>query len=133
MAIAMPSTACPNPTPPSSVTNVSAEAIGTRRDLPDKEVTSATIEGAYIRFILYCNPAVPPETDTSALGEAFRIPPKSDGQTFSTFTLFTLIQQLHTQELKTWAGLAKKLGVTDPEAGQSSQKIQQYAVRLKVS
>lgn len=85
-------------------------------------------------FILYCNPAVPAETDSTALREAFRTPPKSGGKSFSTYTLFELIKQLESKELKTWAELALKLGVDPPdqEKGQSSQKIQQYAVRLKV-
>lgn len=86
-----------------------------------------------MRFILHCNPAVPPETDTAALREAFQTPPKSGGKTFDTFTLFELIKRLEARELKTWAELALKLGVEPPDAdkGQSSQKIQQYAVRLK--
>jgi hypothetical protein len=68
------------------------------------------------------------------LREAFRTPPKSGGKSFSTFALFGLIQKLETKELKTWAELALQLGVEPPdqEKGQSSQKIQQYAVRLKV-
>jgi hypothetical protein len=77
---------------------------------------------------------VAPETDSAALREAFRTPPKSGGKSFSTFALFGLIQKLETKELKTWAELALQLGVEPPdqEKGQSSQKIQQYAVRLKV-
>lgn len=122
-----------NPSPPSSATDGSPGPSGIRPSLPDKSVTSASIDRAYVNFVLYCNPAVPLETDTNALAEAFRVPPKSDGKAFSTFTLFELIRQLHTKELKTWAQLAEKLGVTPPEEGQSSQKIQQYAVRLKVS
>jgi hypothetical protein len=124
-----------NPTPPSSASNTSPRPLGTRPSLPDKSVTSTSIEDAYVSFILYCNPAVPLDTDVSGLKETFRIPPKSDGKAFSTFTLFELIKQLNTKELKTWADLAVKLGVTPPDTqkGQSSQKIQQYAVRLKVS
>ena len=104
------------------------------RRLPDRAVTAASIEDAFVSFILYCNPGVPPETDSAALREAFRTPPKSGGKSFSTFTLFELIQKLETKELKTWAELALRLGVEPPdqEKGQSSQKIQQYAVRLKV-
>lgn len=103
-------------------------------DLPDKHVTADTIEDAFASFILHCNPAVPPETDTAALREAFRMPPKSGGKTFSSFRLFQLICELDKKTLKTWAELALKLGVEPPdtEKGQSSQKIQQYAVRLKV-
>jgi hypothetical protein len=123
-----------HPTPPSSATNVSPRPTALRPTLPNKQVTTDTIEDAYVSFILYCNPAVSLETDTTALREAFRVPPKSDGKSFSTFTLFELIKQLEKKELKTWAELALKLGVTPPdqEKGQSSQKIQQYAVRLKV-
>lgn len=105
------------------------------RQLPERKITSTSIEDAYVAFIFYCNPAVPLETETAALREAFRTPPKSGGKSFSTYTLFELIKQLETKELKTWAELALKLGVEPPdqEKGQSSQKIQQYAVRLKVS
>ncbi|OIW24105.1 hypothetical protein CONLIGDRAFT_686309 [Coniochaeta ligniaria NRRL 30616] len=44
-----------------------------------------------------------------------------------------LARQLETKEVKTWAELALKLGVDPPDQdrGQSSQKIQQYAVHLK--
>jgi hypothetical protein len=124
-----------HPTTPSNVTIVSPRSVGTRPALPDKRVTETTIEDAYVSFILHCNPGVPLETDTGALRESFRAPPKSDGKTFSTYTLYELISQLVTKELKTWAELALRLGVTPPDQdkGQSSQKIQQYAVRLKVS
>ncbi|EGS24010.1 putative ars binding protein [Thermochaetoides thermophila DSM 1495] len=105
------------------------------RALPSREgITSpSALEEAYIAFILYCNPCVPLTTDPSPLREAFRTPPKSDGKTFSTYTLFTLIRKLESRELKTWAELALQLGVDPPDAekGQSAQKIQQYAVRLK--
>ncbi|KAK4042761.1 hypothetical protein C8A01DRAFT_13683 [Parachaetomium inaequale] len=103
------------------------------RALPDRNVNAASIDDAYVSFILYCNPGVPIETDSAALREAFRTPPKSGGKTFSTYTLFELIKKLETKELKTWAELALKLGVEPPdqEKGESSQKIQQYAVRLK--
>ncbi|SPQ20587.1 7fd28948-abe8-40f7-8a86-9b7a331bb273 [Thermothielavioides terrestris] len=104
-----------------------------RRVLPDRNVNGSSIEDAYVAFILYCNPAVPLDVETAALREAFRAPPKSGGKSFSTFALFELIKKLETKELKTWAELALKLGVEPPdqEKGQSSQKIQQYAVRLK--
>ena len=105
-----------------------------RPTLPSRSVTSSTIEDAYVNFILYCNPAVPLDTDTTNLRESFRSPPKSGGKSFSTFTLFQLIKQLDDKEIKTWAELALKLGVEPPDQdkGESSQKIQQYAVRLKV-
>lgn len=105
-----------------------------RPTLPSRIVTSATIEDAYVSFILYCNPGVPTDTDTANLREAFRTPPKSGGKSFSTYNLFQLIKQLDDREIKTWAELALKLGVEPPDQdkGESSQKIQQYAVRLKV-
>ncbi|KUI57996.1 ARS-binding protein 2 [Cytospora mali] len=105
----------------------------TRRSLPHKKVNAETLEHAYVQFILYCNPGVPLETDTAALREAFRIPPKSGGKSFSTYTLFELIKQFQNKEIKTWAELALRLGVDPPDQdkGQSTQKIQQYAVRLK--
>ncbi|KAK4187607.1 ARS binding protein 2-domain-containing protein [Podospora australis] len=105
----------------------------TRPALPNRQVDSSSIEDAYVDFILHCNPVVPPQTDTAALREAFMTPPKSAGKAFSTFTLFELIKQLESKELKTWAELALRLGVEPPDLskGDSSQKIQQYAVRLK--
>ena len=115
-------------------TPTTATTMVVRPTLPDRHVTGATIEDAFVRFVLYCNPAVPLETDTTALREAFRSPPKSGGKSFSTFSLFELIKQLDNKSIKTWAELALKLGVEPPDQdkGQSSQKIQQYAVRLKV-
>ncbi|KAI0202504.1 ARS binding protein 2-domain-containing protein [Astrocystis sublimbata] len=120
-------------TPTSSNGNTTPKSPGVRPMLPNRSVTSGTIEDAYVSFILHCNPAVPLDVDTAALREAFRTPPKSEGKSFSTFTLFELIAKLHQKEIKTWAELALRLGVEPPdhEKGQSSQKIQQYAVRLK--
>ena len=114
--------------------HVAPRGVDVRPTLPDRQVSSATIEEAYVSFVLYCNPAVPLDTDTAALREAFRTPPKSGAKSFSTYTLFVLINQLESKEIKTWAELALKLGVEPPdqEKGQSSQRIQQYAVRLKV-
>ena len=113
----------------------SAPVKTTRRSLPPRKARAETIEDAYVQFILYCNPGVPLETDTAVLREAFRIPPKSGGKTFSTYTLFELIKQFQNKEIKTWAELALRLGVDPPDQdkGQSTQKIQQYAVRLKVN
>ncbi|KAL1873864.1 hypothetical protein Daus18300_003736 [Diaporthe australafricana] len=113
--------------------NVAPRPAPTRRALPHKKVTPETIDNAYAQFILYCNPGVPPETDTTALRDAFRVPPKSGGKSFSTYTLFELIGLFQTKEIKTWADLALQLGVDPPDQdkGQSAQKIQQYAVRLK--
>ncbi|KAJ8106551.1 hypothetical protein ONZ43_g7031 [Nemania bipapillata] len=120
-------------TPTSSNGNTTPKSPGVRPMLPNRSVTSGTIEDAYVSFILHCNPAVPLDVDTTSLREAFRTPPKSEGKSFSTFTLFELIAKLHQKEIKTWAELALRLGVDPPdhEKGQSSQKIQQYAVRLK--
>jgi hypothetical protein len=120
-------------TPTSSNGNTTPKSPGVRPMLPNRSVNSGTIEDAYVSFILHCNPAVPPEVDTTSLREAFRTPPKSEGKSFSTFALFELIAKLHQKEIKTWAELALRLGVEPPdhEKGQSSQKIQQYAVRLK--
>ncbi|KAK2607950.1 hypothetical protein N8I77_006589 [Diaporthe amygdali] len=113
--------------------NVAPRPTPTRRALPHRKVTSETIEHAYAQFILYCNPGVPPETDTAVLRDAFRVPPKSGGKSFSTYTLFELIGLFQAKEIKTWADLALQLGVDPPDQdkGQSAQKIQQYAVRLK--
>jgi hypothetical protein len=104
------------------------------RLLPSKDVSDETLDDAYVSFILYCNPSIPFDTDTDELKKAFRSPPKSDGKSFSTFTLFELIRKLELKEIKTWAQLAIDLGVEPPamEKGQSAQKVQQYAVRLKV-
>jgi hypothetical protein len=114
--------------------NVALRPTPTRLTLPHRKVTPETIDDAYAQFILYCNPAVPPETDTAVLREAFKIPPKSGGKSFSTYTLFELIGLFQSKEIKTWADLALQLGVEPPDQdkGQSAQKIQQYAVRLKV-
>lgn len=106
-----------------------------RVPLPPKNATVDTIEDTYVQFILACNPGIPLKTDTSLLRAAFRTPPKSGGKSFSTWILFQLIAQFQNKEIKTWGELALKLGVEPPdqEKGQSSQKIQQYAVRLKVT
>jgi hypothetical protein len=98
-------------------------------------VSDETFDNAYVSFVFYCNPSIPPETDTSELRKAFRSPPKSDGKNFNTYTLFELIRKLELKEIKTWAQLAIDLGVEPPamDKGQSAQKVQQYAVRLKVT
>lgn len=104
------------------------------RTLPSQNVTDETFDDIYASFILYCNPSIPDDTDTQELRKAFRSPPKSDGKNFSTFALFELIRKLEMKEIKTWAQLAIDLGVEPPamDKGQSAQKVQQYAVRLKV-
>jgi hypothetical protein len=120
---------------PSTIRHFAPRLHAVRPVLPDKNVNNDTIEEAYVNFILYCNPAVSQDADTAALREAFRTPPKSEGKSFNTYTLFELIKRLESKELKTWAELALKLGVEPPDQDkrQSSQKIQQYAVRLKVN
>lgn len=104
------------------------------RSLPSRDITDETIDDAYVMFIFYCNPNVPLSVDTSELRKTFRCPPRSDGKSFSIFTLWELIRKLDSKELKTWISLATELGVEPPdlEQGQSTQKVQQYAVRLKV-
>jgi hypothetical protein len=106
-----------------------------QRHLPPQDVSDETFDDAYVAFILYCNPSIPLHTDTTELRKAFRNPPKSDGKNFNPFTLFELIRKLDLKEIKTWAQLAIELGVEPPvvDKGQSAQKVQQYAVRLKVS
>ncbi|KAK6610007.1 ARS binding protein 2 [Botrytis cinerea] len=103
------------------------------RSLPSREVTDENFDDAYVGFIMYCNPAVASDTDTAELKRIFRAPPRSDNKSFSTFVLFELICKLENKEIKTWAQLAIDLGVEPPslEKGQSAQKVQQYAVRLK--
>jgi hypothetical protein len=105
------------------------------RSLPDRDVTDDNLDNAYVEFILYCNPSFSTSVDTGELRKVFRNPPKSDGKSFSTFTLFELIKKFDSKEIKTWTELALELGVEKPavEKGQSSQKVQQYSVRCKVS
>ncbi|KAI9836211.1 MAG: hypothetical protein M1819_001548 [Sarea resinae] len=103
------------------------------RALPPRDVTDDTIDDAYVAFILYCNPSVPLSSDSTALRNSFRSPPRSDGKSFSTYTLLELIKRLESKDIKTWTQLAIELGVEPPdkEKNQSTQKVQQYAVRLK--
>lgn len=104
------------------------------RSAPSRDVSDDTIDDAYAAFILYCNPSFPASIDTSELTKLFRTPPKSDGNAFSTWTLYELIRKFDSKEIKTWTQLALDLGVEPPdiEKGQSTQKVQQYSVRLKV-
>lgn len=108
---------------------------GSSRALPSIEVTDDSLDNAYVDFILYCNPAIPTNVDTTELRKGFRSPPKSDGKSFSPFILFGLITKLEAKEIKTWVQLVSELGVEQPDLNknQSSQKVQQYAVRLKVN
>jgi len=119
----------PDPTP------TTVEPLPERRNLPTRVVTDNNFGDAYVDFIMYCNPTVALDTDTTELRRIFRSPPKSDGKSFNTYTLFELIGKLERKEIKTWAQLALDLGVEPPssEKGHSAQKVQQYSVRLKVS
>ncbi len=104
------------------------------RCLPSRVVTDETLDQAYCDFILYCNPNFLLSTDLTELKKGFRTMPRSDGKAFSTWTLFELIRKMDQKEIKTWHQLALELGVEPPslEKGQSTQKVQQYTVRLKV-
>ncbi|KAI9657120.1 MAG: hypothetical protein M1821_003286 [Bathelium mastoideum] len=103
------------------------------RKLPSRDVSDETIDDAYAEFILYCNPFFPLNADTTELRKAFRAPPKSDGKSFNIYNLFELIRRFNNKDIKTWTQLALELGVEPPSAekGQSTQKVQQYSVRLK--
>lgn len=147
-------TSTPNSTPTPTPTNagsssdggpgsssVSGSAASAHRDraaarptLPDRNVTAVTIEDAYVRFIFYCNPALPLDLDTEQLRDAFRNPPRSGGKTFSTFVIFELVRSFYNKEIRTWTELTTRLGVEppDPSKDESAQKIAQYGVRLKV-
>lgn len=105
----------------------------TDRALPAKDVTSETITDAYVRFILYCNPQISLDKDTTTLQSNFQSPPKSDNKDFEVYRLFQLIKRFDAKEIKTWAQLVMELGVEAPDTskGQSVQKVQQYSVRLK--
>lgn len=121
--------------PTSQPKQVAGGFVPNDRSLPSRDVADDTIDDAYAAFILYCNPSFPVDNDTAELTKLFRQPPKSDGKAFSTWTLFELLRRLDAKELKTWSQLALELGVEPPdiEKGQSTQKVQQYSVRLKVS
>ncbi|KAM0440759.1 hypothetical protein ACHAPT_000060 [Fusarium lateritium] len=132
----------PPPPPPAASQPGSSGASGSvatapdipvRPELPDRRVTADTIEDAYIRFMLYCNPGLPPSTPTITLREAFRSPPRSGGKSFSTFAVYELVRKFYDNEIRTWTELTTRLGVEppDPSKEESAQKIAQYGVRLK--
>ncbi|KAF3921495.1 hypothetical protein ABW21_db0208837 [Orbilia brochopaga] len=100
------------------------------RRWPTRTVTDDSIDDCYVDFILCCNPAVPDNCDTEELRRSFRAPPKSDGVMFSVFRLFQLIRRFEDGDIKTWIQLVTELGV-ERKQDQSTQKVQQYAVRLK--
>lgn len=126
-----PAASQPGPSAPGSV---ATSDIPVRPELPDRRVTADTIEDAYVRFMLYCNPGLPPSTPTITLREAFRNPPRSGGKTFSTFAVYELVRKFYDNEIRTWTELTTRLGVEppDPSKEESAQKIAQYGVRLKV-
>ncbi|XP_044724479.1 ARS binding protein 2 domain-containing protein [Hirsutella rhossiliensis] len=101
--------------------------------LPDRHVTADSIEDAYVRFIFYCNPALPHDADTASLREAFRSPPRSGGKVFHPFTIFGLVARFYARDIKTWTELTTLLGVEPPDLSkdESAQKVAQYGVRLK--
>ncbi|KAL8670102.1 MAG: hypothetical protein Q9168_005347 [Polycauliona sp. 1 TL-2023] len=103
------------------------------RALPSIEITDESIDQAYLDFIFYCNPSIPLNTDSTELKKGFRSPPMSDGKKFNPFTLYGLISRLESKDIKTWVQLVVELGAEhpDPSKNQSTQKLQQYAVRLK--
>lgn len=106
-----------------------------QRTLPEKKLEADTVEDDYVQFIFYCNPFLSTSTDTSELRRGFQSMPKTDGKSFDIFILFELIQKLEAKEIETWSQLVVEMGVEPPDvaSGQSTQKVQQYAVRLKVS
>lgn len=112
----------------------SSHGFVVRPTLPDRDVSAASIEEAYVRFIFYCNPALPLDSDTESLREAFRTPPKSGGKAFDTFAIYGLVGKFYNKEIKTWTELTTTLGVEppDPAKDESAQKVAQYGVRLKV-
>jgi hypothetical protein len=120
--------------PTSQPRQVAAHYVPEDRNPPPRDVSDETVDDAYAAFILYCNPHFPTSIDTAELVKLFRTPPKSDGNAFSTWTLFQLIRKFDAKEIKTWTQLALDLGVKPPniDEGQSTQKVQQYSVRLKV-
>lgn len=120
--------------PASQSKQMTSNYVLTDRSAPSRDVSDDTIDQAYAEFILYCNPNFPTTIDTSELTRLFRTPPKSDGKAFSTWALFELIRKFDSGEIKTWTQLALDLGVERPDTdkGQSTQKVQQYSVRLKV-
>lgn len=125
----------PNPPHPTQPLE-SAPNSASDRSLPTRNVSDATIDDAYVQFIFYCNPNISAQNDTTKLRRDFRAPPRGDGKSFSPWVLYELISKFERKEgIMTWTQLVLQLGVEppDPLKGQSTQKVQQYAVRLKVS
>ncbi|KAF2156477.1 hypothetical protein K461DRAFT_96515 [Myriangium duriaei CBS 260.36] len=104
------------------------------RQLPAREVTRASISGAYVQFILFCNPAIGQTSDTVALVETFSSPPTSNKKVFHVYDIFLQVKRLYELDTKTWIQLALDLGIepaTADEGAGASQRIHQYIVRLK--
>lgn len=112
-----------------------ASELQEQRSLPDHNVTSASVEDAYVQFIFYCNPTLSSSLPATELRRGFRSMPRADGKSFEIYSLYELIRKLEKGEIGTWNNLVLQLGVDPPDVSkqQSSQKLQQYAVRLKVS
>ncbi|KAL8995053.1 MAG: hypothetical protein Q9169_005152 [Polycauliona sp. 2 TL-2023] len=126
------------PRPPNQVVMSTHGNLSMTQDTPDRalpsiEITDESIDQAYLDFIFYCNPSIPLDTDPTELRKGFRSPPMSDGKKFNPFALYGLIARLESKDIKTWVQLVVELGAEhpDPTKNQSTQKLQQYAVRLK--
>ena len=118
--------------PNASITKPSQEP--SKRTLPPTDVTDENLDERYVQFILYCNPSISDAVDTTELRVGLRSPPRSDGKNYSPFVIFRLISRLEAKDIKSWTSLVVEMGVELPDASknQSTQKVQQYAVRLKV-
>ncbi|EPY53498.1 ARS binding protein Abp2 [Schizosaccharomyces cryophilus OY26] len=98
--------------------------------LPSKlDVNADNITEKFCQFCLCCNPWYA-GADTRLLANAFNSIPKSEGQKFDIWVLFLLIRQYHQKVISSWSKLVGFLGVERKDE-QSTQKIQQYVVRLK--
>ena len=105
-----------------------------QRTLPPTDVTNEDLDDRYLQFILYCNPSIPDAVDPTELKQGLRSPPRSDGKNYCPWVIYRLIARLESKEIKSWTSLVVEMGVELPDASrnQSTQKVQQYAVRLKV-
>lgn len=113
--------------------NRSSPKNSSSRPSPAKDINHSNIVDRYVEFILWCNPNhIPDEGQTLTLRRAFIAVPKSDGKTFDPWLLFSHVARLESGEIKTWTKLAQDMGVERTDDS-SPQKIQQYAVRLKVN
>ncbi|CAB52738.1 ARS binding protein Abp2 [Schizosaccharomyces pombe] len=98
--------------------------------LPSRhDVSADNITEKFCQFCLCCNPWYA-GADTRQLANAFNMIPKSEGQKFEIWVLFLLVRQYHQKIINSWSKLVGFLGVERKDE-QSTQKIQQYVVRLK--